>query len=136
MAKIYRHRNNAPDEYIGRIEAADGRVYSEKFGPDTYLGRVDYEKGEVHAHQRGPDNYLGRVDDERKIFAHQFGPDEYEARVEKDGKIYRHRRLKTDEYVGRIQEMRHPVEGAAAWFFFFKPDPDEVDKAQPESDAE
>lgn len=130
MAKIYRHRNNAPDSYVGKVDAANGRVYGERFGPDEYIGRVEYGKGELYAHKTGPDKYMGRVDDEGHIFAHQFGPDDYVACVDKDGKIYRHVRMGRDAYVGRLEDMRHPVEAAAAWFFFLSPTVDEAASSQ------
>ncbi|MBX3059269.1 MAG: hypothetical protein KF770_22600 [Anaerolineae bacterium] len=129
MAKIYRHRNNAPDSYVGKIDPSNGRVYGEQFGPDVYVGRVDYAKGEVYAHQTGPDKYMGRVDEKQRIYAHQFGPDDYVASVENDGKIYRHVRMGRDAYLGRVEDMRHPVEAAAAWFFFLAPALDETDEA-------
>jgi hypothetical protein len=128
MSKIYRHRNNAPDSYVGKIDPDNGRVYSEHFGPDTYIGRVDYGNGEVHAHRSGPDKYVGRVDGDGHIYAHQFGPDDYAASVTAEGKIYRHVRMGRDEYVGFVENMHHPVEAAAAWFFFFVPLPDQADE--------
>jgi hypothetical protein len=41
MAKIYRHRAGKLDEYVGRIDPANGRIYSERLGPDKYIGADD-----------------------------------------------------------------------------------------------
>jgi len=136
MAKIFKHQNNARDEYIGRINAENGRVYSERLGPDKYIASVNYEKGEVHREKFGPDEYIGRVNDDRKIYAHKVGPDDYVARVEKDGKLYSHVALGRDVYVGRVDDMRHPVEAAAAWFLFFADDEvPEAESAAKDSEA-
>jgi hypothetical protein len=119
MIHIYKHRPRRPDEYVGRIDPDNGRIYSERLGPDKYIGRVDYTESQVYAHRPGPDDYLGRVDKSGHIYAHQFGPDAYAARIEADGKLYRHIPHGRDAYLGRLENMRHPVEGAAAFFFFF-----------------
>jgi hypothetical protein len=119
MIHIYMHRPRQRDEYVGRIDPDNGRVYSERFGPDKYIGRVDYDESHVYAHRTGPDDYLGRVDKKGYIYGHQFGPDTYIARIEADGKLYRHISHGRDKYLGRLEDMRHPVEGAAAFFLFF-----------------
>lgn len=121
MVSIYQQRAGMPDAYIGKINPENGRVYDEKLGPDEYIGSVNYAKKEVHAHKFGPDEYLGRINDKGEVYAHRVGPDTYVARVEADGKIYRHVPRGRDEYVGRVDQMRHPVEGAAAWFLLFAP---------------
>ncbi len=119
MARIYRHIPRAPDQHIGNVDPASGHVYSEQFGPDRYLGRVDYARGHVYHHRFGPDEYLGRVDGRGGVFRHRRGPDEYVGRVAADGRLYRHRRLAPDVYLGHVDDMKHPVEGAAAILFFF-----------------
>ena len=101
------------------VDPDNGRVYSERLGPDKYIGRIDYDESRVYAHRPGPDAYLGRVDKSGHIYAHQFGPDSYLARIKANGKLYRHVPHKPDVYLGRLENMRHLVEGAAAFFLFF-----------------
>ena len=135
MIQIYKHRPGQRDEYVGRVDPDNGRIYSERFGPDQYIGRVDYNESQVYAHRPGPDNYLGRVDKNGHIFAHQFGPDTYVARIEADGKLYRHIPRGRDTYLGRLENMQHLVEGAAAFFLFFN-EPIETPNHDDEPDTE
>lgn len=119
MIHIYKHRPHQPDEYIGRIDPDNGRLYSTRFGPDKYIGRVNYDESQVYMHRPGPDVYIGRVDDKGHIYAHQFGPDTYVARIEANGKLYRHVPRGLDTYLGRLENMQYFVEGAAAFFLLF-----------------
>jgi len=136
MAKIFKHQNNARDEYIGRINAENGRVYSERLGPDKRKQHCRHFISNKRSYKFGPDEYIGRVNDDRKIYAHKVGPDDYVARVEKDGKLYSHVALGRDVYVGRVDDMRHPVEAAAAWFLFFADDEvPEAESAAKDSEA-
>src|SRR5690606_22816331 len=87
MAKIFRHRAMRSDEQVGHIDK-EGKVYREKFGPDECIGRVDFASGKVYAHRTGIDDYLGSVTAEGKIYGHQFGPDEYQASVNEESRIF------------------------------------------------
>ena len=55
MGKVYRHKPGAPDEYLGRVEPDNGKVYRHRHGPDEYVGRVELDSGKVYRHRVGPD---------------------------------------------------------------------------------
>lgn len=121
MNKVYRHRQFANDEFLGRVDQ-DGRVYESRLGPDKYVGRVDLEDGKIYEARVGPDKYIGRVDAETgKIYLPRFGPDEYLGRVEKDGKLYAHRTLAPDTYLGRVEKMTSLVHGGGAYLLLIVP---------------
>ncbi len=119
MARIYRHIPRRPDQAVGTIEASSGKVYEERLGPDRPVGRVDYAQGKVYELRFGPDSEVGRVDDQGRVYASRFGRDRYVGRVEEDGRFFRHVRLAADEYLGKVAEMQHRVEGGAALLLFF-----------------
>lgn len=122
MGKVYRHRPGAPDEYLGRVESDNGKVYRHRHGPDEYLGRVGLESGKVYRHRHGPDEYLGRVGlDDGKVYAHRVGPDRYVAEVKPNGRIYRHESLALDDYLGKVEGMHSLAEGGAAFFLLLLP---------------
>lgn len=129
MAEIYQHIPRSPDRKLGTVDAHNGRVTGERFGPDEYIGRVDYDNGKVYRHRRlAADAEIGRVAHDGRIYASRVGPDQYVGRVNNDGRIYRHVALGGDEYLGKVERMQHPVEGAAAMLFFLLPEDEEVEE--------
>jgi len=122
MGKVYRHKPGAPDEYLGRVEPENGKVYRHRHGPDEYLGRVELESGKVYRHRHGPDKYLGQVRlDDGKVYSHRFGPDRHVAQVKPNGRIYRHKLAALDEYLGKVEDMHSLAEGGAAFFLLLLP---------------
>ena len=135
MSNIFRHKPLAPDELVGRVDPANGRVYETRFGPDKLVGRVDLDSGKVYHARLGPDEYLGRVDlTDGKTYRSRLGPDEYVGRVHDDGKLYRHVALGPDDYLGKVTDMRTVAEGGAALLLFLLED-GEAEEGEPPADA-
>jgi hypothetical protein len=122
MGKVYAHKRGARDEYLGRVEAQNGKVYGHRPGPDKYLGRVDLANGKIYRHRPGLDDYLGEVHlDDGKVFGHRVGPDRYLAEVKSNGRIYRHKPGAPDDYLGKVKGMHSLAEGGAAFFLLLLP---------------
>ena len=60
-----------------------GRIHAQRLGLDEYIGRVDLGDGKVYRHvAAGPDEYLGRVHEDGRIDYHVAGRvDEYIGRI-------------------------------------------------------
>lgn len=101
MGKVYRHKPGAPDEYLGRVEPENGKVYRHRRGPDEYLGRVELDSG--------------------KVYSHRLGPDRYVAEVKPSGRIYRHKPGAPDDYLGKVDGLHSLAEGGAAFFLLLQP---------------
>ena len=122
MGKVYLHKPGAPDEYLGRVEPENGKVFRHRHGPDEYLGRVELDSGKVYRHRHGPDEYVGQVDlADGKVCSHRLGPDRHVAEVRPNGRIYRHKPLAADDYLGRVEGMHSLAEGGAAFFLLLLP---------------
>ncbi len=122
MGKVYRHKPGAPDEYLGRVEPENGKVYRHRHGPDEYLGRVELDSGKVYRHRHGHDEYLGQVHlDDGEVYSHRIGLDRYVAEVKPNGRIYRHKPDAPDDYLGKIKDMHSLAEGGAAFFLLLLP---------------
>jgi hypothetical protein len=122
MGKVYRHKPGAPDEYLGRVEPENGKVYHHRHGPDERLGHTELDSGRIYRRRLGPDEYLGRVHlDDGKVYSHRIGPDPYVAEVKSDGRIYRHKPGALDDYLGRVEGMHSLAEGGAAYFLLLLP---------------
>jgi hypothetical protein len=131
MGKVYRHKPAAPDEYLGRVDPANGKVYRHRHGLDEYLGQVELDTGKVYGHRHGPDEYLGRVHlHNGKIYRHRHGPDQYVARIKPNSRIYRHRPAALDEYLGDVEGMSSLVEGGAAFFLLLSPAVEQVEETE------
>ena len=120
MGKIFQNRRMRPDRHIGSVRE-NGKVYRERLGLDQYVGSVEFETGKVFKHVRlMPDQYIGHIDQTGGVYAHvPRRPDIYLGRVNQNGELFGHVPRGRDEYIGRIDGMAHPVEGAAAFLFFF-----------------
>lgn len=120
MPEIYRHRRLLPDIHLGTIDKRD-RIYFTDM-PKLELGRIDYQRGKLRGPVPGMEPDLVRVDDENRILL--ILPDGSEhplGYVKADGRIYKRSRFWFDHYVGYVEEMRHPIEAAAAMVFFLMP---------------
>ena len=137
MGKVYRHKPSAPDEYLGRIDPANGKVYGHRHGPDEYLGHVELDSGKVYRHRHGPDKYLGRIRlHNGKIYSHRHGPDQYMAKVKPGGRIYRHDPGALDDYLGDVEGMHSLAEGGAAFFLLLSPAVEEIEEAETQNEEE
>ena len=122
MGKVYLHVPGAPDEYLGRVEPENGKVYRHHRGPDEYLGRVELDSGKVYRHRHGPDEYVGRVQlDDGRVYSHRVGPDRYVAEVKANGRIYSHKPISPDDYLGKVERMHSLAEGGAAYWLLLQP---------------
>lgn len=137
MGKVYRHRPGALDEYLGRVEPKNGKIYRHRRGPDEYVGHVELGSGKVYRHLPGPDEYLGQVHlEDGKVYSHRVGLDRYVAEVGPNGRVYRHQPVSPDDYLGRVEDMHSLAEGGAAFFLLLLPDVEREGTEGIEGDAD
>ncbi len=124
MKKVYKHKSLAPDVYLGRVED-DGKVYRNTGGPrkpDNYVGRVDLQNGRVYSAESGPETLVGHVElDSGKVHLTRLSHTEYIGHVNEKGRIYHHKRMAFDQYLGKIKDMLSYAYGGAAFLLLVLP---------------
>jgi hypothetical protein len=121
MNKVYRHKQLARDEYIGRVDQ-NGKVFRRRLGPGRMVGYVDLGSGNVFEKRLGPNKKIGRVDPQTgEVFLSKLGPDEYIGKVQRDGKCYYHKSLAKDDYIGKVIDMISLAHGGAGYLLLILP---------------
>ncbi len=128
MATIFEHISLSPDSKLGHINQ-DGEIfgYVEDSGEEEYIGRVDYEEGVVYLLDEDEEIAMGWVDENKNIIA-SFEDEDVEIGFVKDnGDLHYYIDEDDAPYVGRVDGMTDPVEGAAALLIFFEFEEEEFD---------
>jgi hypothetical protein len=122
MSKVFLHQAGKPDRLLGHI-SEDGRVIRSVPGPDDEIGHVDLATGKIYARKLGPDEYLGRVDLENgKVYRHvALGSDEYLGRAAENGRMYRHVPAAADDYIGSLPGAPSYAHSGAAFLLLVLP---------------
>ena len=121
MANVYGEVAPGQEELIARFDD-EGRLYVKIDDVEEYIGYVDYDSGEVYDMD---DELIGWIEENGSvILSNENEEEEYEIGfVDEDANMFIY--ISEDgekEAVGRIEEMKHPVEGAAALLFFIEDD--------------
>ena len=125
MATIYEHVPLNPDNKLGFItDAGDIFGYMEHTNQEEYVGRVDYEEGLVCMLDEDEDEdteiVLGWIDEDANIIASFENGDVIIGYVKDNGDLHYYIDENDAPYVGKVSDMRDPVEGAAAMLIFFE----------------
>ena len=123
MAKIYGETGPGAEELIAHVDE-NGRlyVYVDDDGEEC-VGYVDYNSEEVYDLD---DDLLGWIEEDGVVILNDEDADDDDVdlaigAVAKDGRLFIYVSEEGDQAeVGRIAEMKHPVEGAAALLFFIE----------------
>jgi hypothetical protein len=121
MATIFEHISLSPDNKLGHINE-DGEIYGfmEDSGEEEYIGRVDYDEGVVYLLDEDEEIAMGWVDENKNIIA-SFEDEDVEIGFVKDnGDLHYYVDEDDAPYIGRVDGMTDPVEGAAAMLIFFE----------------
>ena len=121
MATIREHVRFSPDDDLGQINK-DGEIfgYLEATGEKEYIGRVDYDEGIVFLFDEDTEIALGWVDERNRVIASFEEEDIHIGDVKSNGDLYYYIDDNDSQYVGKVEEMTDPVEGAAALLIFFE----------------
>ena len=125
MATIHEHVPLNPDNKLGFI-TDDGDIfgYMEHTGQEEYVGRVDYEEGLVcmldEDEEEDTEIVLGWIDEDANIIASFENGDVIIGYVKENGDLHYYIDENDAPYVGKVSDMRDPVEGAAALLIFFE----------------
>ena len=125
MATIHEHVPLSPDNKLGFI-TDDGDIfgYMEHNNQEEYVGRVDYEEGLVclldDNEEEDTEIVLGWIDEDANIIASFENGDIVIGYVKDNGDLHYYIDENDAPYVGKVSDMRDPVEGAAALLIFFE----------------
>lgn len=121
MATIYEHVSLSPDTKLGRINE-DGEIFGflEDSGEEEYIGRVDYDEGTVCLLDEDTEIVLGWIDENAHIIASFEDGDVEIGYVSDNGDLHYYIDENDAPRVGRVTDMKDPVEGAAALLIFFE----------------
>ena len=121
MATVREHARFSPDDDLGYIND-DGEIfgYLEKTGEKEYIGRVDYDEGVVYLFDDDTEIALGWVDERNRVIASFEEEDIHIGDVKSNGDLYYYIDDNDSQYIGKVEEMTDPVEGAAALLIFFE----------------
>ena len=121
MNKVFRHRAESRDQYLGHVDQA-GIIFETRLGPDTEVGRVDLETGRIYETRTGATICVGYVDlENHKVYRLMADEQELVGKVEPDGALILHKPLAPDEYVGRVAEMYSVVHAAGGFLLLVLP---------------
>ena len=115
----------SPDNKLGFI-TDDGDIfgYMEHTNQKEYVGRVDYEEGLVclldDDEEEDTEIVLGWIDEDANIIASFENGDIVIGYVKENGDLHYYIDENDAPYVGKVSDMRDPVEGAAALLIFFE----------------
>lgn len=126
MATIFEHIRLGRDSKLGFINE-DGGIYGfrEDTDEEEYVGRVDYDEGVVYLLDEDSEVALGWIDDNNNIVASFEDEDIEIGYVKENGDLYYYIDENDAEYIGRVEDMSDPAEGAAALLVFFEFEEDE-----------
>ena len=124
MATIYEHVPLNPDNKLGYI-TDDGDIfgYVEHTNQEEYVGHVDYEEGIVcllDDDEKDAEIVVGWIDDDSNIIASFENGDIVIGYVKENGDLHYYIDDDDAPYVGKVADMKDPVEGAAALLIFFE----------------
>jgi glucan-binding YG repeat protein len=121
MATIYEHIRFEKDTKLGFINQ-DGEIfgYLEDSGEEEFVGRIDYDDSVVYLLDEDEEIAMGWLDDENKIIASFEEEDIVIGYVKENGDLYYYVDDNDAQYIGRVDDMSDPVEGAAALLIFFE----------------
>ena len=125
MATIHEHIPLNPDNKLGHItDSGEIFGYVEHTNQEEYVGRVDYEEGLVclldDDEEEDTEIVVGWIDEDANIIASFENGDVVMGYVKENGDLHYYIDENDAPYVGKVSDMRDPVEGAAALLIFFE----------------
>lgn len=131
MAQIIAYMDENAEEklLIGRIDKR-GSVYAVETEDEILIGTVDYDSNQVFDEEG---ELLGFLDNDREVISVYEDEDGINlGTIAENGEIMvfvMNEDEKLEDYpVGIVEDMRKPVDGAAAMIFFFDMDEDEEEE--------
>lgn len=125
MSQVFGEIGPGEEALIGRFDD-NGRLYVlvEEF--EELIGTTDYRSGKVYDLDG---DLFGWIDDEGYVIVNDGGDDELViGAVDENGGLFIFVTEDGDrEQIGRVADMKHPAEGAAALLFFIEDDEEEVE---------
>ncbi|RMF05790.1 MAG: hypothetical protein D6768_00530 [Chloroflexi bacterium] len=121
MATIFEFIDENQTGKLGTIDES-GDIYGvlEDSGEQEYVGHVDYDEGVVYLNDGDEEVGMGWVDEGGRVVASFEDEDVELGYVAENGDLFFFADEENSIRVGQVQDMRHPVEGAAAMLIFFE----------------